>query len=101
MGGKSLEDLKKVLKKKGAEVEGKKKEELAKTLFDITLQEEAVNARTSELKNMDLKDLKAIVSEKAIECGASKGGMVNAVLDHEAKCREEMKAFDAKAEEVV
>merc|ERR1712066_167737 len=99
--GKPLEDLKKVLKKKGAEAEGKKKDELAKTLFDMTLQEEAVNARTSELKNMDLKNLKAIVLEKAIECGASRGSMVNAVLDHEAKCREEMKAFDAKAAEVV
>jgi len=99
--GKSMEVLKKVLKSKGAEVEGKKKDELAKSLFDITLQEEAVNARTSELKEMGLKDLKAIVSGKAIECGASKDSMVNAVLAHEAKCREEVKAFDARADEVV
>merc|ERR1712048_784643 len=40
-------------------------------------------------------------SESALECGSSKEKMVLAVLEHEAKSREDAKAFDKKADEVI
>merc|ERR1712232_559817 len=96
---KSVEDLKKLLRKRGVENDGKK-DVLLKALFDITLHEEAVNARRAELKAMALPHLKALISENGIECSGSKENMIAVVLDFEAKQRDEIKAFDAKANEV-
>merc|ERR1712048_1278388 len=95
---KSVEDLKKLLRKSGAEVEGKK-EALVEALISISKQEEELNSRKAELKAMSISDLKALVSERSLECGNSKDKMIAAVLEHEVKSREEAKAFDKKAEE--
>merc|ERR1712048_235268 len=97
---KSVEELKKILRKSGAEIEGKK-EELVDAVYAIFKQEEAANSRKAEIKAMSISDLKALVSERALECGSSKEKMIAAVLEHEAKCREDAKAFDKKADEVI
>merc|ERR1711972_39391 len=97
---KSVEELKKLLRKSGAEVEGKK-ETLVEALIAIGKQEEELNSRKAELKAMAISDLKALVSERALECGSSKEKLIAAVLEHEAKIREDAKAFDKKADEVV
>merc|ERR1711972_1274377 len=97
---KSVEELKKLLRKSGAEVEGKK-ETLVEALIAISKQEEELNARKAELKAMAISDLKALVSERALECGSSKEKLIAAVLEHEAKSREDSKAFDKKADEVI
>jgi len=94
--GLSIDELKKRLKKHGSDVDGNKNE-LVQALYAIYLEEEAVNERKSELKAMALADLKSLASEKAIECGHSKDKIVHGILEHESKCREELKAFDAKA----
>jgi len=98
--GTSVEDLKKLLAKHGASAEGKK-DALVAAAYDIFLQEEAVNSRKSELKAMSLLNLKEFASEKDLECGHSKEKLIAAILEYEAKRREEAKAFDAKADEVV
>merc|ERR1712048_1508467 len=97
---KSVEELKKILRKSGAEVEGKK-EELVGAAYAIIKQEEEANSRKAEIKAMSISDLKALVSERALACGTSKENMITAVLEHEAKCREDAKAFDKKADEVI
>merc|ERR1712048_506002 len=97
---KSVEELKKILRKSGAEIEGKK-EELVDAVYAIIKQEEEANSRKAEIKAMSVSDLKALVSERALACGTSKEKMIAAVLEHEAKCREDAKAFDKKADEVI
>merc|ERR1712232_703420 len=62
---------------------------------------EELNSRKAELKAMAISDLKALVSERALECGSSKEKLIAAVLEHEAKIREDAKAFDKKADEVI
>merc|ERR1712187_775213 len=97
---KSVEELKKIIRKSGAEVEGKK-EELVGAAYAIIKQEEEANSRKAEIKAMSVSDLKALVSERALECGNSKEKMIAAVLEHEGKCREDAKTFDKKADEVI
>merc|ERR1712070_842193 len=63
------------------------------------VQEDAANARKAELKNKSQQELKELLSRYGLETG-SKDQMVTTLLAHEAKCRESLKAFDAKVEEV-
>lgn len=95
----STEELKKRLAKKGLEVSGKK-DDLVEALFFAVVQENAAAARQSELKAMQPEDLKVLVSRSGLEAG-SKDQMVKALLAHEAKVREDLKAFEAKVSEVV
>merc|ERR1712086_290644 len=95
----SIEDLKKRLTKKGLESNGKK-EELVEALFLVAVQEDAAKARESELKSKPLQELKELLSRHGLETG-SKDQMVKALLAHEAKCRENLKAFEAKVDEAV
>jgi hypothetical protein len=95
----SIEELKKRLAKKGLEVSGKK-DELVEALFLAVVQEDSAAARQSELKAMQPQDLKVLVSRNGLEAG-SKDQMVKALLAHEAKVREDLKAFEAKVSEVV
>merc|ERR1712014_392684 len=67
---------KKRLVKKGLEA-GSKKDEMVDVLFVALMQEEAAKARKSELSSKSLQDLKELLS-------------------HEAKCSEDLKAFEAK-----
>lgn len=93
----SVEDLKKRLAKKKLEANGKK-EEMVETLFLAVVQEDAANARKDELKSKSLQELKELLSRHGLELG-SKEQMVTTLLSHEAKCREELKAFDGKVNE--
>jgi len=96
----SVEELKKLLTKKGKEAEGKK-ESMVETLFLIMVQEEAVNARKAELKAMALQDLKSLVASKGIEVGGKKEEIIEAALAYEAKQREDLQAFESKLGEVL
>merc|ERR1719401_396796 len=96
----TIEELKKLLTKRGKEAEGKK-ESMVETLFSVMLQEEAINARKAELKSMAQQDLKSLVSSKGIEAGGKKEDMVSALLAHEAKQREDLQAFESKLDEVL
>merc|ERR1711972_506993 len=94
----SIDDLKKRLKKKGLEQTGKK-EEMVLALFKLGVQEDAVKARTSELKSKSLRELKELLARQGLEAG-SKERMIQTMLEHEAKRREDLKAFEAKLGEV-
>jgi len=91
----SIEDLKKRLTKKGLEATGKK-EDLVDALFLLSVQEDVVAARQSELKAKSLQELKELVSRVGLEPG-TKEHMIKALLAYESKCREDLKAFEAKA----
>jgi len=95
----SIEDLKKRLTKKGLEASGKK-EEMLRALFLVGVQEEAAATRNSELASKALPELKEILSRLGLETG-SKEQMIKTMLAHEAKCREDLKAFELKVDEVV
>jgi len=95
----SIEDLKKHLTKKGLESSGKK-EGLMEALFLVALQEDAAAVRQSELKSKSLQELKELLSRHGLETG-SKEQMIKTLLTHEAKCRENLKAFEAKIAEAV
>jgi len=95
----SIEDLKKRLTKKGLEATGKK-DDMVEALFLAALQEDAASSRQSELKSKSLQDLKEILSRFGLEPG-SKEHMVKAMLAHETKCQENLKAFEAKIGEAV
>jgi len=90
----AVDDLKKRLAKKGLEASGKK-DDMVEALFLVAMQEEKLNTRASELKSKSLQDLKELLSKQGLETG-SKEQMVKTLLAHEAKCREEFKAFDMK-----
>lgn len=93
----SIEDLKKRLTKQKLEASGKK-EDMVETLFLAVVQEDAANARRIELKSKSLQELKELLSRHGLELG-SKEQMITTLLSHEAKCREELKAFDLKVNE--
>lgn len=95
----SLEDLKKRLTKKGLEASGKK-DDMVEALFLAAVQEEAAQARQSELKTKSLQELKEILARHGLETG-SKEQMVKAMLAHESKIRENLKAFESKIGEAV
>lgn len=95
----SIEDLKKRITKKGLESSGKK-EDLVEALFLLAVQEDAANARQSELKSKSQQELKELLSRHGLETG-TKEQMIKTLLAHEAKCRENLKAFEAKIGEAV
>merc|ERR1712054_545647 len=90
---------KKKLTRRGLEASGKK-EDMVDTLFLAAVQDEVVAARQSELKSKSWQDLKEIALRQGVESG-SKEQMVKALLAHEAKCRENLKAFESKIGEAV
>merc|ERR550534_633378 len=100
--GMTLDQLKSLVSSKGLEAAGKK-EELIEVAFKIRLQDEAVAARRDELRSMAIDDLRDVAKGCKLAAAATgkKDALVDAVLAHEAKAREDMRAFDAKAEEVL
>merc|ERR1711988_112831 len=76
-----------------------KKEDMVETLFISAVQEDAANARKADLKSKSQQELKEILSRNGLETG-SKDQMIATLLAHEAKCREDLKAFDMKVDEV-
>merc|ERR1712054_375331 len=85
---------KKKLTRRGLEASGKK-EDMVEALFLAAVQDEVVAARQSDLKSKSLQDLKEIAARHGLELG-TKEHMVKALLAHEAKCRENLKAFESK-----
>merc|ERR1719453_1894040 len=67
-------------------------------LFLAAVQEEAAVARQAELRAKSLPDLKELVVRTGLELG-SKDQMVKALLAHEEKTRQNLKAFEAKVGE--
>jgi len=95
----SIDDLKKRLTKKGLESSGKK-EDLVEILFLSAVQEDAVIVRQSELKSKSLQELKELLSRNGLATGA-KDDMIKTLLAHEAKSRENLKAFEGRIGEAV
>jgi len=99
----SVEELKKTLEKKGLEVAAKK-EDMVEALFKVIVEEQILAARKAELKKMGSAALKELLISKGLETagsGRKADALVDAVLAHEAKCREELCAFEAKVGEVL
>jgi len=94
----SVEDLKKRLAKKKVEASGKK-EDMVDALFIAVVQEDASKARKEGLQSKGLPELKELASRYGLESG-TKEHMVTTLLSHEAKCREELKAFEVKVDEM-
>merc|ERR1712036_8328 len=76
-----------------------KKEDMVEALFIVAVQEDAANARQAELKSKSQQELKELLSRQGLETG-TKEQMMKTLLAHEAKCREELKAFESKVAEV-
>merc|ERR1712032_1304116 len=83
--------------KKGKEAESDSEEEEDE---DESAEENTVAERRKELKAMDKAALKKLLEGSELEAGL-KGEMVEAVLVHEAKGREKLKAHEAKAQELL
>lgn len=94
----SIDDLKKRLAKKKIEASGKK-EDMVEALFIAAVQEDAANARQAELKSKSQQELKELLLRERLETG-TKDQMIKTLLAHEAKCREDLKAFEVKVVEV-
>eukprot|EP00927_Polykrikos_kofoidii_P053739 TRINITY_DN482_c0_g2_i1.p1 TRINITY_DN482_c0_g2~~TRINITY_DN482_c0_g2_i1.p1 ORF type:complete len:525 (-),score=174.37 TRINITY_DN482_c0_g2_i1:227-1726(-) len=95
----TVDELRSALSSKGVEPMGKK-EEMVEALFSISVQEDAVVARKSELKNLSVQELKDLLTGKGLETG-TKNEMVETLFSYEANLREELKAWQAKAAEVL
>jgi len=95
----SVDELKKTLTKKGRDATGKK-EDMVEALYQITLQEEAAAAHKAKFRALSLDDLKKLVTSRGLSVG-KKDSMIDAVLDHEARSVEAVKAYEAKIEEAL
>merc|ERR1719482_1223389 len=72
---------------------------MIEALFIAMVQEDSANARKAELKSKSQQELKELLSRQGLETGG-KEQMINTLLSHEAKCREDLKSFEAKVDEV-
>jgi len=95
-----VDELKSTLTKKGVEPVGKK-EELVEALFTLCAKEDVIKARKAELKSMGPQELKTLLLSKGLESNKGKDAMVEMMLKYEAKCREDLEAFNAKGKEVL
>lgn len=95
----SIEQLQKRLDKKGLESDGKK-ESMIQALFAHSAEAAATEARKSELKSMEAQDLKALCKSKGL-LWSSKSEMIVSILAHDATLRKNLRAFDAKANDVI
>eukprot|EP00930_Biecheleria_cincta_P086137 TRINITY_DN754_c1_g1_i2.p1 TRINITY_DN754_c1_g1~~TRINITY_DN754_c1_g1_i2.p1 ORF type:complete len:499 (-),score=210.92 TRINITY_DN754_c1_g1_i2:174-1670(-) len=96
----SVEELKKKLTKHKLEPVGKK-DDMVEALFHLGVQEEKIMARKAELKAMNKDELKKVLSSKGLDTTGGKDAQVEAVMTHEAKAREELKAYGTKVEQVL
>merc|ERR1719163_2594789 len=72
---------------------------MIESLFIALVQEDAVTARKAALQSKSGQELKELLLLNGLEPG-SKEQMVKTMLAYEAKCREDLKAFEAKVDEV-
>jgi hypothetical protein len=96
MKAKSIDELKKTLKRKGLECASGKKEDLVRALYDATVAEEALVARKAELKSMDKDALIKLLSPQGLEPSGGKDKMIESLLAHEAALRKHLQSFQAK-----
>merc|ERR1712187_619852 len=73
---------------------------MVEALFTASMQEEAVLARRAALKKMGVQELKDLLVHQGLEVGG-KEKMIDTLLEHEAKCRAELQAFDVKMVEAL
>merc|ERR1711920_802218 len=95
----SVDALKKLLSKKGGEVDGKK-EDLVKAAFNLAKEEQAIEERKHELKAMGMKELKQLLTTHGLEAPGKIPDMVSAVLKYEQRVQEEIRAYEAKVRDL-
>jgi len=100
LSDKSIDQLQKLLKKKGLEVSGKKNE-MVKALCDAAVQEDAAAARKTELQSMGAEALTQLLTRRGLTTSKSKNSMVETLLSYEANIQKELKVYEAKMVEVV
>jgi hypothetical protein len=71
----SVDELKKVLTKKGQDATGKKSE-LVESLMAINKQEEALAARRTKLRALGIDELRSILSERNVKAPQKKDAMI-------------------------
>jgi hypothetical protein len=92
----SVDELKKLLSKKGIEPAGKK-EDMVEAVFEVGVQDDKLAARKAELKAMSKDDLTVLLASMGLKAGP-KEAMISSVLDHEAQLREKLNAYEIKIE---
>jgi len=97
---KSKEDLEKMLKKKGLEITGKK-DDLVAALCMAFDADRKVEARKAELQALGQNSLKEFCTRKRLATPQKVEDLIKIVLDHEARCREELIAHEAVAAQIV
>merc|ERR1712187_784618 len=93
---KSVDELKKMLKKKKVEVQNEKKDELVKALINADIAEDLAASIKSKLTSMSPEGLVKLVAARGLSTSKSKNTMVEAILAHEAEVQTQLKAFEAK-----
>merc|ERR1712187_233369 len=97
---KSVDELKKMLKKRKVEVQNEKKDEMVKALINADIAEAAAASVKSKLTSMSPEGLVKLVAARGLSTSKSKNTMVEAILAHEAEVQTQLKAFEAKRAEV-
>jgi len=59
-------------------------------------EEEAEVAKKTQLKSMALPELKELIASKGLETSSKKDAMIDALLAHDAKCRDDARAHSVK-----
>eukprot|EP00928_Gymnodinium_smaydae_P097562 TRINITY_DN886_c0_g1_i2.p1 TRINITY_DN886_c0_g1~~TRINITY_DN886_c0_g1_i2.p1 ORF type:complete len:488 (-),score=223.51 TRINITY_DN886_c0_g1_i2:110-1573(-) len=96
---KSLDELKKLLTKKGKDATGKK-DELVDAVCALEAAEKAQEAKRAKLRALPLEDLKQRVASKGLTL-TKKEAMVDGLLAHEAEQKEKALAYEKKVEEAM
>lgn len=97
LGSTTVAELKRRLSSKGFCALGSK-DDLVQALLAQEMEEEALAAKKAELKALGKDGLKELLATKGLEAGAI-NEMVEALLQHEAKCEEDLRAYEAKVME--
>jgi len=92
-----VDELKKLLSNKGLDLPSGKKEDLVEALVYVIFQEEKLTTRKAELKALAKDELKKLVTSMGLQTG-EKDSMVEVILSHEAKVREDLKTYAVKLE---
>jgi hypothetical protein len=95
----SVDELKKVLTKKGQDATGKKSE-LVETLMAITKQEEALAARRTKLRALGIDELRSMLTERNVKAPQKKDAMISAIFEHDERTQREVEAHKARAMEM-
>jgi len=102
--GMGVEDLKKKITKAGGDSSGKKSD-LVEKLLAIFVTDKAAAAKKDKLSAMSPDDLLALLKSRGVQLGKDKApkkdAMVDALLAHETKVREDAKVFATKISEVL